>query len=213
VQDATNQMWEFWGLRLAVDGSWHAGWGGFTGGVLTGVAALGPSTDDTGAWGQNPGWFTGQNAGWGATATSLQLLAGLITPNDLAQGQIKHALAMALPHLQSGTYRFPSQRTDGTSTAPDAVPAGTWFRLDPAVDVAALSLSPVGKMIALAAQRYGIVVRDTAGACTFYAQDPTPSGGNPYTGPTGLFGDKYPDQYGVFNGFPWTSLQVLMPPS
>ena len=47
------------------------------------------------------------------------------------------------------------------------------------------------RTMAVAAQRYGIVVRDGAGAVTFYAEDPTPTGRNPFLGRSGLFGGGY----------------------
>ena len=46
-------------------------------------------------------------------------------------------------------------------------------------------MSPFVRAMAVAAQRYGIVVRDGAGAVTFYAEDPTPTGSNPFIGRTG----------------------------
>jgi hypothetical protein len=62
-------------------------------------------------------------------------------------------------------------------------------------------------MMAEAAQRYGIVVRDTAGNVTFYAQDPTPTGTNPYLGPKGYFEGTYP--FKLLASFPWSHLQLL----
>ncbi len=62
-------------------------------------------------------------------------------------------------------------------------------------------------MIADAAQRYGIVLRDTAGDVTFYGQDPTPTGSNPYVGNGGYFEGKYPSQ--ILAAFPWGHLQLL----
>ncbi len=60
------------------------------------------------------------------------------------------------------------------------------------------------RMMAEAAQRYGIVVRDRAGVVAFYAQDPTPTGRNPYPG---IFRSRYPDE--LLAKFPWARLQVL----
>jgi hypothetical protein len=62
-------------------------------------------------------------------------------------------------------------------------------------------------MIAEAAQRYGIFVRDRASAITFYAQDPTPTGTNPYGGPHGYMEDRTP--WELLASFPWTHLQLL----
>jgi hypothetical protein len=74
--------------------------------------------------------------------------------------------------------------------------------------VSALGLSPAVKAMAVAAQRHGIVVRDTSGAVTFYAEDPTPTGSNPYPG---LFGTGWMDQ--ALADFPWGRLHVVAPPA
>ncbi len=60
------------------------------------------------------------------------------------------------------------------------------------------------RMMAEAAQRYGIVIRDGAGVVAFYGQDPVPTGSNPYPK---IFGNQYPDQ--LLSKFPWRSLQVM----
>ncbi len=59
-------------------------------------------------------------------------------------------------------------------------------------------------MMAEAAQRYGIVIRDRSGVVAFYAQDPKPSGRDPYPA---IFGGTYPDE--LLAKFPWGRLQVL----
>jgi hypothetical protein len=80
-------------------------------------------------------------------------------------------------------------------------------RIFPAVDVTKLGLSRVGLIMARAAQRYGIVVRDQAGSVTFYGEDPAQYGSpNPYGA---LFGGQYPNQ--VLAKFPSSSLQVVQP--
>ena len=62
-------------------------------------------------------------------------------------------------------------------------------------------------MIAEAAQRYGIIVRDHTANVTFYAQDPVPTGTEPYAGPHGYFEGKTPAQ--LLASFPWSHLQLL----
>jgi hypothetical protein len=122
-------------------------------------------------------------------------------------GQINHALAMALPDVRVGVYASPAQRTDGVDTEPLALPEGAHLRLDPNLDLASLHLPRLTLMLAEAAQRYGIVVRDYAANVTFYGQDPTPTGTNPYTGPNGYFEGESPSQ--LLITFPWSHLQLL----
>ena len=73
--------------------------------------------------------------------------------------------------------RFPRERTDGTLTTSVAIPEGSIFRLDPKLDIPSLHLPRLVAIMAEAAQRYGIIVRDkTLHAIGFYAEDPTPAG-------------------------------------
>ena len=132
----------------------------------------------------------------------------MIRVSELKAGRIDHALALALPTTAAGTFTWPAQRTDGRTTGPSAIPEGTRFRNDPKVDVTGLDLPPAGLAIALAAERYGMIVRDGASNVTFYAVDPSPSGTTPYGR---LFGGRYPSE--VLRGFPWDRLQVVAPPS
>jgi hypothetical protein len=185
-QPSTDTMWEFWHMQLMVDG-WHADWGGTMNNVST-----------------NPGYFTYPHAGWGATATSLPLVDGLITPDELKTGVINHALAMAIPATRAKHWAFPAQRTDGNDTTAASIPEGARFRLDPTLNLASLNLPPLTLMLATAAQKYGIIVRDKAGVVTFAAQDPTPTATNPYPA---LFGTKWPST--VLGAFPWSHLQLL----
>jgi hypothetical protein len=62
--------------------------------------------------------------------------------------------------------------------------------------------------MALAAQRYGIVVRDRSGSVSFYGEDPGQYATNPY--PT-IFAGKTPAQ--LLANFPWAKLQVTAPPA
>ncbi len=199
-QPSTNELWEFFEMRREPDG-WHAAWGG----AIQDVS-------------QSPGFYTtsswpGALSSWGATATSLPAAAGLITLQEIQQGHIDHALAMALPYPRAGVWSWPAQRSDGTGTDPNAIPEGAHLRLDPNLNLASLNLPPLTLMIAQAAQKYGIIVRDqTHHAIGFYAEDPAPTGTDPYftngvPSPTGPFGGQWPNVF--LHSFPWNSLRVL----
>jgi hypothetical protein len=189
-QPSRNVLWEFWRAH-PVNGVWHAYWGG-------------KMSDVSGS----PGYFENPSD-WGGSATSLGLLGGLMTVSDLRSGRIDHALAMAIPTSAQGRFVYPAQRSDGHDPSPSAIPEGTRFRLNPHLNIGALHLPPLTRMIALAAQRYGMIVRDQAGSVSLYAQDPTPTGSNPYTGPHGLFDGMAP--YQLLRPFPWSQLQVVSP--
>jgi len=193
-QPSTDKLWEFWGLEKTGAG-WQAKWGG----------AIEKASSDSGAYG--PEAWPGAQPGWGASASSLSIAGGLITLEDLEKGQINHALAIALPNVRAGVYASPAQRSDGGSTEPLSLPEGAHLRLDPSLDLASLHLPKLTLMLAEAAQRYGIVVRDQAEEPVFYGQDPTPTGTEPYTGAHGYFEGKSPSQ--ILASFPWSHLQLL----
>jgi hypothetical protein len=189
-QRSTNRMWEFWKMHRERDG-WHARWGGAMNHVST-----------------SPGYFTthsweGSRPNWGATATSLPLLGGLMRIDELRAGRFDHALAIALPRIRRGSWSWPAQRTDGNIIGGIAIPEGARFRLDPRLNLARLKLPRLTRMMAEAAQRYGIVVRDYAGVVTFLGEDPA---GEPNPWPR-AFGGGYPSE--VLARFPWNRLQLL----
>ena len=192
-QPSRDRLWEFWRLGKS-HGEWHAQWGGAMRHVSRSPGYFSPSS------------WPGARSNWGASATSLPLVGGLITLADLQRGEIDHALALGFPLTQARVVRFPAQRTDGKSTGADTVPEGTRLRLDPQLDLASLHLPPLTAMIALAAQRYGIVVRDTSGVVDFYGEDPSPTGSDPFLA---LFEGQRPWQ--LLGQFPWASLQALSP--
>jgi hypothetical protein len=189
-QPSTNMMWEFWHLHR-VGGHWHARWGG----EMQKVS-------------HSPGYFThdAQTNDWGATATGLPLLGGLITAADLQRGYINHALAISLVETAPRLFAWPAQRTDGNIFTPGVVgiPEGTHFRLDPRLNIASLHLPPLVRMIAEAAQRYGIIVRDKSGSVSFYGQDPVNLKPNPWGN---AFAGQYPNN--LLRSFPWSHLQAL----
>ena len=192
-QPATDRLWEFFELAHTSSG-WQADWGG----AMHNVSS-------------NPGVYTaaawpGAKSWWGVTAASLSIVGGAITVNDLAAGQIDHALALVVPDTRRGWYASPAERDDGQSTSRDSLPEGAHLRIDPSLNLANLNMPPLTRMIAEAAQRYGIIVRDTSPIVAFVGQDPT---GNPAAQSVYVSAYGGLDAWQLMSYFPWSHLQVL----
>ncbi len=189
-QASTDTIWEFWQTRQ-VNGQWQACWGG---------RIKNASLSD--------GVF---NSYYGATATGLPFIGGQITAEELQRGEIKHAIGIALVDVESfKLLSWPANRSDGynPNNELNRIPEGLRFRLDPKVNVDALNMHPMGKIIAKAAQKYGFVVWDKAGAITLRVQNPYSytvfSKLNPYDA---LFAGT--PEYKILDNFPWDRLQFL----
>jgi hypothetical protein len=87
-QPASDKVWEFWRATKEADG-WHADWGGATRDVSTASGYYGPAS------------WPGAKPWWGASSTSLGVIGGLITLEDLEHGVINHALQIALPKARA----------------------------------------------------------------------------------------------------------------
>lgn len=191
-QPSTNTYWELWKAKLdTTTGTWSACWGGKISNVST-----------------SNGIF---QKGYGTTATGLPFVGGQVTAEELAQGEIKHAIGISLVDTDSAwVISWPANRSDGynPSGLPNRIAEGQRFRLDPTINVDALSMSKAGKVIAKAAQKYGFVVWDKAGALSIRAQNPKTytAQGKPDPYPA-LYENK--PTYAVLNGFPWERLQFL----
>ena len=187
-QPSTDTMWEFYGLARAGDG-WRADWGGRIEDVSRSDGVFRPTAD---------------GVKYGATASGLALAGGLITPADVRRRRIDHGLAFSIPQARAGAWSAPAQRTDGVRASPAAIPEGARFRVDPALDLDSLDLPPLTRMMAEAAQRYGMILRDQSGAVTFYAQIPPRV---PYGALDRLKRDQVSAD--VLRPFPWDHLQLL----
>lgn len=205
-QPSTDTLWEFWKFSRAGNGSAAAAYGG----RMTNVS-------------QQEGHFTdpptGPGAGFGASATSISMLAGLQRMEEIRRGVIDHAIdfVVATPRGRDG-YCWPAQRTDAglESHDPSAIPGGTRFRFPASFDLNAYAADPAHPLtryaliVAKAIQKYGMIADNSGGNVAFLAEDPTPTGTNPY----GVFWDgRWPNARsdGVFANFPWSQLQVVQP--
>jgi hypothetical protein len=201
-QPSTDTIWEFWHAQLEPDG-WHADWGG---------RIINES--------QSPGYYENvfaqdgtvlEQSWWGASATSLALPDSVITIQDLKNGYIGHALALLIPHFKGARAHiiaWPAERTDGASASPDSIPEGAQFRLDPSLNINSLNLPTLTRMIAVAAQRYGFIVRGSSNNFTVQGQAPrTGAQTVAWQQVMAASGYKYWSQ--VLKSFPWGSLQLL----
>lgn len=190
-QPSTDTLWEMWVTSKDSNGKWSACWGG----KITQASKS-----------------TGLNLlNYGTTATGLPFLGGQITAEELARGEIKHAIGISLVDLEAyWIYSYPALRSDGYN--PDKVAnriaEGRRFRLDPTVNVDSLAMTKAGKTIAKAAQKYGFVVWDKAGSISIRAQNALSykqlGKADPYPA---LY--EYKTTSTVLNGFPWDKLQFL----
>jgi len=165
-----NLTWDLWNARH--DGNeWTAGVGAT---IELDGSGVRPPKDGNQAW----QWSHG------ARACGFPLIAGLIRPEEIQNGRIDHALALAYPHIRSHWYTPPASTAQGTTNEalPDrGMPCGMRVQLDPTIDVDALDLTPAGKIIARALQEYGAYVADYGGAIVLYA-DGAPEAVNEWNG-------------------------------
>lgn len=106
-----------------------------------------------------------------ASVTGLPAAALTYSADEVAAGEIKHAIGVVLPRtaiLKNAYGRLASHGTFG-GTATTGVPMGALLRLSPDYPVASLPTAGA-RVVAKALQRYGMIVADS-GMFTLTAQD------------------------------------------
>ncbi|MGA9858254.1 MAG: hypothetical protein WBQ18_10365 [Solirubrobacteraceae bacterium] len=139
----------------------------------------------------------------GANAANFALAAGLIRPEEIAQGHIDHALAITTPDTRQGYVACPATSGDGHHTSPNALPIGAHVQLDPSINVTALPIPAWQKTIATALQTYGAYVVDTGGSLGIYAESNLGRTYNAWA-KAGI-----PDTSPSLSDLPWNNLRVL----
>lgn len=184
VDTSSRRVYELWQAAKDNKGNWTASFGGV-------------SNLDGSGWG---------GAGTGAGASRL---AGVIRISEITGGVIPHALALQVDNACAGTFRAPAVKTDGTASRSDCIPEGAHVRLDPTVNLAALSLTPAERAVGKALQDYGGYVVDRGGAplSVSFELDPTAAGGNSVGSAYQRAGLRW--DYDDLGGLPLSQLQVL----
>lgn len=109
--------------------------------------------------------------GWtSADAAGLPILPGLVRYEEVAAGEIGHAIRITFSRTRRG-YVLPATHFASSSTDPDLPPMGLRLRLRASFDTSALTGQ--ARVIAEAMQRYGVIVADN-GSNWYFQGAPDP---------------------------------------
>ncbi|MEI6562929.1 MAG: hypothetical protein WCO42_01335 [bacterium] len=114
----------------------------------------------------------------GSNGAGVPWIGGIIRPEEIAAGEITHAILCATPvnrictlNGQKEQVCIPACRTDGWGIGTAYIPEGSRLQLDPNLDLDALKLSPETKVVARAMQKYGMIVSDNSSSFKTYFQN------------------------------------------
>lgn len=205
-QPSSGRLWELWHVGKDANGNW----------AVQAAGRIDHVSRSDGIFAPHEG-----------TAATEDSLAGVVSRiEELEAGRIDHPLYLALPVssvlkkkvLPINTpgaahgYSWPAINADGNCTDPHCIPEGLRFRLNPKLNLSSLHLTPVARMLAIAAKRYGFIVMNTAGDVNIMLGNPQPYLAAGYPDPyISLFGSAYGSDYSqkVMANFPWRALQAL----
>jgi hypothetical protein len=137
------RLYELYAVDQAADGSWSAGSG---------------ATWDLRSNALRP-------AGWtSADAAGLPILPGLVRYDEVAAGEIRHAIRFTAPSTRAA-YLYPARHFASSSSDAALPPMGLRVRLKASFDVSTLPAQ--ARVIAVAMQRYGMILADNGSAWYF----------------------------------------------
>lgn len=159
---STGYAYDFWHIAKDTAGAWRATAGGKI--SINGDGVITPALFQTYPF---------------ARGTAVPLLAGMILRNEVAAGEIRHALAISIPpsRNQKDFYVWPGFLTDGRTDDSRALPEGArlrlkWSEREIEARYAAGELTSTGRIIARALRRYGAINIDNGGGhFGFFAQN------------------------------------------
>ncbi len=181
VDPATLMAWDFWQVTTVRDGPCQSSGGGLAGTTILEAGAI--DYFDLRGTGVNPDGYSS------AAAMGVPLLAGLIIPEDVASGEISHALHLLIPGPRNlspdpmeplpSDYFSPASttETDYYSTRPTALAAGQRLRMKNALvdeegePIDETTLAPITRMFIKAFREYGAYLVDNGSGFTIKAED------------------------------------------
>ena len=154
VIDTTNCiLYELWDAFPQSDGSWQAGSG----------AIFDLNSDQL-----RPARWTS------ADAAGLPIYPGLVRYDEVASGEINHALRFTAPQTRN-SYVWPARHYASSLTGTQYPPMGQRFRLKAGFDIS--GFSPQTQVILIALKRYGMILADN-GSSWYISGAPDPSWDN-----------------------------------
>jgi rhamnogalacturonyl hydrolase YesR len=102
----------------------------------------------------------------GGRGSGFPNIAGLIRPEEIQSGEIRHALAFTYGKVKKNEFYYPACRSDGWLDEPDVPAEGMLFQLNPQLtdsDFEEWGLSEGAKVVAKALQEYGMYLCDAGG--------------------------------------------------
>lgn len=177
---------DMWEAERRQDGSWAAG-----------TRVVMPFVD---------GWGAACEPGsrcLSAVASGFAFPAGMIRPEEIAQGHIDHALVLMAPLVRKDFAACPATWTGGRSTDPGSLPEGARIQLDPGYDIAASGLPRWKRVIMRALKQYGAYVGDTGGSLAIRAESNLLRGYDAWAR-AGIAGE-----YAMLDDLPWGRMRVL----
>ncbi len=101
-------------------------------------------------------------------ASGVPVVAGLIMYDEVMSGEIRHKLSFATRYGAFQEFIYPAAWTDGTVAG--GIPEGAVMQLDPKLDLQQFDLTPEEQIVAIALQKYGMVLVDMAQGQPIYAE-------------------------------------------
>jgi PKD repeat protein len=124
----------------------------------------------TGVGDAREGWRSGARGGRGS---GFPVIAGMIRPEELEAGEIRHALVFTFDKNRQELHIPPASRTDGTYSGNQYPLEGMRFQLNPSLtesDFDEWGLSEHAKIVARALQKYGMFDGDNGGSMALQVQ-------------------------------------------
>ena len=118
----------------------------------------------------NEGLRSGARGGRGS---GFPIIAGLIRPEEVQSGEIRHALTFTFDSVKMEEVYYPACRSDGKADLYDAPAEGMLFQLNPELSDADFDnwgLSASAKIVAHALQKYGMYLCDCGGPMALQLQ-------------------------------------------
>jgi hypothetical protein len=106
-----------------------------------------------------------------ADSSGLPLAALLFTADEVAAGEIRHAIRLILPasRIQAGVFVRPATHAGSPAGPSSAIPFGARLRLKASYDIS--SLKPAARVVARAMQKYGTILADSGNIALTAASD------------------------------------------